>query len=100
MAGSTDVHDELKALRAELRKAPESEAHVRPSHADEPRAVAGEDPVVTAALEEQLRELGKILSEYSDSTEEIVSKQPFVAVGAAFVLGVAIGRLLVGSPRL
>lgn len=94
MASPSDVHEELSALRAELRRAPEPESRKGSSQADAPRTDdAGEVPP-SAALEEQLNELGRVLSEYSDSAEEIVAKHPLVAVGAAFVIGIAIGRLL------
>lgn len=94
MARPSDVHEELSALRAELRRGPEPETRRYPGPAETPRVDETAETASPAALEEQLDEIGRVLSEYSDTAEDIVAKHPLVAVGAAFILGIAIGRLL------
>ncbi|WP_112662641.1 hypothetical protein [Microvirga flavescens] len=91
MAGTK--HDELDALRADLRKAREPKRRRAPApQAKEPDPVAT-DTSATAELQKQLKDLEEVLSEYAESAEDIIAKHPLVAVGAAFVLGIAIGRL-------
>lgn len=103
MAASRTFHGELDELRAELRK-PAAPASRRRTHADPPHAelrkeaetesVGAPEPSAMAALEEQLTELGKALSEYSGSTEDFIAKHPLASVLAAFMLGVAVARLV------
>lgn len=94
MARPSEVHEELSALRAELRKAEGPEMRRHPGTADTIRGAAAAETASSDALQEQLDEIGRALSEYSDAAEDILAKHPLVAVGAAFVLGIAIGRLL------
>lgn len=94
MARPSDVHEELSALRAELRRASEPERGRTSSLEDAPWIEDSRKSAPMSALEEQLDELGKVLSEYSDTAEDIVAKYPLIAVGAAFALGIALGRLL------
>ena len=88
------VHDELSALRAELRPSPVGRKDDRPveQHADQSAPPA--ETASSNVLEEQLAELGRVLSDYADSAEEIVAKHPLVLTGAAFLLGVAVGYLM------
>jgi ElaB/YqjD/DUF883 family membrane-anchored ribosome-binding protein len=93
MAGSTRLHEVLGALRAELREAPAPKAERHTSAPEETGPAAQADASV-ADLEEQLRELGKALSDYTGGVEDFVREHPLVSVAAAFALGIAIGRMM------
>jgi ElaB/YqjD/DUF883 family membrane-anchored ribosome-binding protein len=98
MAGSSSLHHELAALRAELGKIsdtgsrPRSEAAKREGGSD---AAETEAPsAFTADLEEQLSELTKALSEYTGDVEDFIAEHPLASVLGAFVIGLALGRMM------
>ena len=96
MPGASNLQTELDALKAGLRMtadAPEA------STAAEQLRHKGRDPAAKSIgakteYEEQLRELGKILSDYTGSVEEFVKEHQLASALAAFVLGVAVGRVM------
>jgi len=97
MAGSSSLHEELGALRAELRPAAKPEAERRHDGPEAPSSAASDEaaPSVSLAdLEGQLSELGKALSGYTGSVEDFVAEHPLASVLAAFALGVAVGRMM------
>jgi ElaB/YqjD/DUF883 family membrane-anchored ribosome-binding protein len=96
MAGSTGLRDELDVLRAELRKTSVSKGAAAAAAPVLPEGSGdAAQPVASAAdFEEQLRELGRVLSEHTGSAEDFVAEHAFVSVLAAFALGVAVGRLM------
>jgi hypothetical protein len=58
-------------------------------------AAEGPDPVVGSdGFDERLHDLGDALSELAAGAEELFAKHPLGSVLAAFVLGIAIGRLI------
>lgn len=97
MAGSSGIHHELAALKAELGK---TSAPPRKSH---PEAVAHEAAIETvdqadksfaSDFEEQMKDLGEALSAYTGSAEDFIAEHPLACVLAAFVLGIAAGRMM------
>lgn len=61
-------------------------------------SAAAEAPTAFAELETLLRKLGDQLSEAVEDAEDAVMAHPLSSVGAAFLLGLAIGRLTRRSP--
>ncbi|MEE1609938.1 hypothetical protein [Microvirga sp. CF3016] len=95
MPGASNLQTELDALKADLRMTDAPEA----STAAERLQPKGRDPAAKSIgakteYEEHLRELGKILSDYTGSIEEFVKEHQLASVLAAFVLGVAAGRVM------
>ncbi len=78
----TDLAAELAALRAELGRT-----------VPLPPAVTPQTPGAGAELESMLGELRDTLAEASDETREAIAGHPLMAVGAAFLLGVIVGRI-------
>jgi len=80
----TDIAAELANLRKELQQI-----------ADEPSLKAATEAAseIGADLEVKLAELRELLSEAGDETRELVTGHPLAAVGAAFLLGVVVGRM-------
>ncbi len=93
MAGGSSIHHELNALRMELGKRfrPDAEAARHETTSDD--ADDGGSSFA-ANFEEQLNELSKALSEYTGSTEDFIAEHPLASVLGAFVLGVAVGRMM------
>ncbi len=96
MRGDASLRAELDALRGDLHKPPggkRAPATTEPAHQEAAdRATTG--PGGKSELEEQLSELGEVLSEYTGSIEDFVKEHQLASMLAAFVLGVAVGRLL------
>lgn len=96
MRDAANLHAELDGLRGDLHKS----SGGRQAAAAPERARQKSDGQATAApgdkteLEEQLRELGKVLSEYTGSIEDFVKEHQLASTLAAFLLGVAVGRLM------
>jgi hypothetical protein len=93
---AANIHAELDALRADLHKSLEFE---RETSATKRAPRKDNDPAAKALgarteAEEQLRELGEVLSESTGSIEDFVKEHQLASTLAAFVLGVAIGRLM------
>lgn len=96
MAGAANLHSELDALRADLHR---SSGAKRGSTAAKKAPQKDSDQTARAfgakaEFEEQLRELGKLLSEYTGSVEDFVKEHQLASTLAGFVLGVAVGRLM------
>ncbi len=87
MPGRENLHQELRTLRDELGRRTQSEAVASTQEEAAPE-------VPQSAPSGQWQELEQALSEIADNAEEAVAKHPLAAVLGAFVLGVAIGRLV------
>ncbi len=85
-----DHEAELKELRQTVRSAVQAGLSDVAEAASSTMANA---PANLAELEALLRELGDRLSEAVDEAEDAVASHPLSSVGAAFVLGFALGRL-------
>ena len=98
MATTSSLHEELGALKAELCKGTSPPSEERTGRLERPSSAKADAAAQTSAasteLEEQLRELGKVLSEYTGNTEDLIAEHPLLSVLAAFALGVAVGRLM------
>lgn len=91
------LHHELAALQAELGKA--SGAGSKPRSAfvqQEVKGDAADDavPSLAADLQEQLGELGRELSAYTDGVEEAIAEHPLASVLGAFLFGLALGCMM------
>jgi len=96
MRDAANLRAELDGLRDDLHKSPRSSRSSASTERAQ-RKAAGKtatDPEAGTELEEQLSELGKVLSEYTGSIEDLVKEHPLASTLAAFVLGVAVGRLM------
>jgi len=97
MAEDKKIAAELAALRADIEalKALQSSAAEEVAKGESepaPRAVGG---FVDAAsqLPEQFREFETAIRDLAEAVEADIAEHPVAAVGAAFLLGVLIGRL-------
>ena len=92
------VADEIAALRAEIKEL-KSERPKRTSQVGEEKADEGEAITITHEVEpttsthEQLKEFEMAVERLSETLEEEVSEHPLIAVGAALLVGILIGRL-------
>lgn len=84
---------ELAALRAELARAPAAQGSKSGASAashDEHRPA---DTAMNPELTGQLEELRTALADYVGVAESLASDYPLLLAGAAFLLGVGVGRL-------
>ena len=91
MAKRESHHAELGELAAELTR-PARDRH----HGADAATATGDQPDRDGALEfeELIRELENKLSDAADDVEEIVTAHPIAVVASAFLLGIAIGRMM------
>ena len=88
---SADSYDaELEALRNAIT-AQQTDRNLRAGPASEPQ-VTYEEPELVAAL----RDLKDHLVQLAEGADDIIGEHPAASVGAAFLLGLAIGRLMRG----
>jgi hypothetical protein len=82
---------ELDELAAELIR-PARDRH----HGADAATAMGDQPDQAGALEIEklIRELQDKLSDAADDVEEIVTAHPIAVVASAFLLGIAIGRMM------
>jgi hypothetical protein len=96
MTGAANVHTELDALRTDLHKTSGSmqaaTAKERILRKDNDQAATAPGP--KAELEEPLRELGKMPSGHTGRIDDFVKEHQLASALAAFVPGVAVGRLM------
>jgi len=92
------VADEIAALRAEKNEL-KSERTKRTSQVAEEKTDGGESIPTTHEAEptpsthDQLKEFEKAVERLSETLEDEISERPLIAVGAALLLGILIGRL-------
>jgi hypothetical protein len=96
MTGAANLHAELDALRTDLHQ---TSGSMQAATATERMLRMDNDQAATAPgpkteFEEPLRELGRMLSEHTGSIEDFVKEHQLASALAAFVLGVAVGRLM------
>jgi len=96
MADSSSLRHELAALQAELGKPSDSGSRQRSDCAE--RAVKSDAPDAasprTADLEEPLSELNEALSVHMGNVGDLIAEHPLASVLGAFVLGLALGRMM------
>lgn len=93
MKRSPKSEKELSSLRAELQS---ESARQETTAAPQEGEAASDRPAEDATLfqlEAKLKELQQVLSSYAGGVEELASEHPLVLAGAAFLLGVGVGRL-------
>jgi len=78
----SDIRTELESLRAAL---------VAPPAAEPAKAVATAEPA--AEIEAMLAELRDAIANAADDAEKAVAAHPALALGAAFLLGLMVGRV-------
>lgn len=83
MAKKRTVKSKLGDLQAELKQSAQTEA-----------AAAEAEAAPQSEIETLLHELEACLGKAGDETEELVTRHPLAAVGAAFLLGIVIGRMV------
>lgn len=98
MAADKKLAKELAALRAELDalKAAQDTGAAAPAgeSAADTTAIAGEAAALFGAqVPEQLRDFEKAIKDLAETVEHDIAERPVAAVGAAFLLGILIGRL-------
>ena len=92
------VADEIAALRAEI-EALKSERAKRMRKISEEASEQAEPTATTHEVEpttsthDQLKEFEMAVERLSETLEDEVSERPIIAVGAALLLGILIGRL-------
>ena len=92
------VADEITALRAEIEALKSERAKWMRKDAEEASEQA--EPTATipdveppTSTHDQLKEFEKAVERLSETLEDEISERPLVAVGAALLLGILIGRL-------
>jgi hypothetical protein len=104
MARRRKLETELSELRAELSGAPARPAQPdtaapaasAPPPEPPPRSTSEPEPTRddgAVDLEGKIEELRQALSDYVDSAEDLASNHPLALAGAAFLLGVVVGRV-------
>jgi ElaB/YqjD/DUF883 family membrane-anchored ribosome-binding protein len=83
MAKKRSVKTELGDLQAELNQSAKAEP-----------AVAAAEAQPQGEVETLLRDLESCLGKAGDEAEELVTRHPLAAVGAAFLLGILAGRMV------
>ena len=98
MANNSKLADEIAALRADIEA-------LRAERVKDSAKVSDDRPEVTGATEnhssapfalplpEQIQDFQAAIQELSEAVESEIAERPVVAVGAAFLLGIMIGRL-------
>ena len=92
------VADEIAALRAEIEALKSERASLKRKIAEqaskpvEPAATIDEVEPATST-HEQLKDFEMAVETLSETLEEEISERPIMAVGAALLLGILIGRL-------
>jgi len=98
MSEDETVEEEIAALRAEI-KALKSERTKRTRKAAEEASKNAEPNTTHPEIEptksshDQLKEFEMAVGKLSETLEEEISERPIIAVGAALLLGMLIGRL-------
>lgn len=90
MSGTGDLHNELEALRRELRQVP-----VMPDDGEAAASATAPPPGdLRFEVEQVLRELQERLEEAADEAEDMVAAHPFASVAVAFLLGVLVANFM------
>ncbi len=98
MAQDSELADEIAALRAEI-EALKTDRRSHASAEDDERFGVGEIlsshaiAQATGLPSEQLQEFQSAIQDLSEAIETEIAARPVVSVGAAFMLGILIGRL-------
>ncbi|MBZ0147603.1 MAG: hypothetical protein K8F62_08700 [Pseudorhodoplanes sp.] len=58
-----------------------------------PTETAGAEPVDSSEIERVVRELQSRLTEATEAAEDTIAAHPLTSIAAAFLLGIAVGRL-------
>ncbi|MGO9391664.1 hypothetical protein [Rhodoblastus sp.] len=93
MKRSPKTEEELSSLRADLQTSSAQRGSRAPTQEIEAASDSLAEDAILSQLETQLKELHQVLSDYADGVEGLVSEHPLVLAGAAFLLGVGVGRL-------
>ncbi len=97
MATDKKIAAELAALRAEFEALKAQQVRgvdLSPGADSEPAKPVGGDFMDTAAhIPEQFREFETAIRDLAEAVETDIAEHPVAAVGAAFLLGILIGRL-------
>lgn len=80
---STNLEEELEALRRELPQIPVMEEADTASASD-----------ARAGIEKVLQDLQEKLGEAADEAEDMIAAHPFASVAAAFLLGVLVANFM------
>ena len=98
MPQDSELADEIAALRAEI-EALKTDRRSRIGAEDDERFGVGEAlssnliAQATGLPSEQLQEFQSAIQDLSEAIETEIAARPVVSVGAAFMLGILIGRL-------
>lgn len=96
MTDTSGLHHELAALRAELDR-PSRAGSSRTSDSAAGTTGGADDEAgrsFMAEWEEPLKEWSEALSEYAGNAEDLIAAHPLASVLTAFVLGIAVGRMV------
>jgi ElaB/YqjD/DUF883 family membrane-anchored ribosome-binding protein len=93
-----DHEAELKELRHSIQAAIQAGLAGTAGATGASEPAAAEAPAAYAELDTLLRKLGGHLAAAAEDAEDAVMAHPLSSVGAAFLLGLAIGRLSRRSP--
>lgn len=98
MVDDDAIHSEMAALRAQIR-ALQAASNRQPDMASpqtttpvERTAEVAQQATGPAVLSDQFRELEQAIHELAETIEAEVAERPVVSIGAAFLLGILIGR--------
>lgn len=92
MSERRNVETELNALRGEIRQSPPVDAQA-PADTTAPLSDATHNASSQQQIENALAELKAAVTQLAEEAEDAIATNPLLSVGAAFLLGVAVGRL-------
>jgi ElaB/YqjD/DUF883 family membrane-anchored ribosome-binding protein len=88
MFKSTELADELQALRSEMSRLLDMPAN------DMFDAAKGRAEALAEQIKTALNELGETLGQEEEYVEKLIAERPIATLASAFALGVAIGLML------
>ncbi|HEY4721827.1 MAG TPA: hypothetical protein VII92_08275 [Anaerolineae bacterium] len=89
MTGRGKLHAELDALKSEIKRSASGHDFEKTMRSESPCA----EPSIHPDVDRMLRELQVRLVEVTEGVDEAIAAHPLASVGAAFLLGITVGRL-------
>ncbi len=87
----TALRAEIEALKSERAKWMRKDAEEASEQAEPTATIPDVEP--TTSTHDQLKEFEKAVERLSETLEDEISERPLIAVGAALLFGILIGRL-------
>ena len=94
MADTSSLDAEINALRGEIKRSQPAAADTQAASDKEGRAQSAVEHILSRPdVQTALKDLQAAISEVTSDAEDAITANPLLSVGAAFLLGVVLGRL-------